>query len=283
MSNDPQTAVAAYLDTRRAWVEEALRAHLPHGHPRALFAAMERRLLAPGDRLHPILVVAAAEAVGGEGRACLGGAAAVEMAYRARCHVELAAPLDARVATLAEDALLALAFELLADPHPPGDAEAHLPALHDLARCAGCGGAAAGVAAARLAPPGEPPTLPELEFIHTHTDGTWLTTAVRIGARLAGATPEAVEAITRYGHHAGLAAAIAADLHHDPADETAPRPSYTLAMGPSAARELADDLIARAVADLAPFDATADPLRGLPQYLVDPDRRLPRSCWWRSC
>lgn len=269
MSDAPQAALAAYLDLHRAWVEEALRANLPHGHPQPLFAAMEQIVLAPGDRIHPIVAVAAAEAVDGDGSACLGAAAAVEMAYRARCGAQLTEPVDARLVPLAKDALLALAFELLADPHPPGDAEAHLAALHDLARCAGCGGAAAGVAAARLAPTDEPPTLPELEFIHTHTEGTWLTTAVRIGAHLAGATPEAVEAITHYGHHAGLAAAIAAGLHRDAADEATPRPSYTLAMGPSAARDLADNLIERAVADLAPLGAGADPLRGLPQYLAE--------------
>jgi len=269
MSDDPQVILAAYLDNRRDWVEEALTAHLPHGHPQPLFAAMERLLLASGDRLHPILVVAAAEAVGGDGRGCLGAAAAVEMACRARCCVPAAEPVDAQVAALAEDALLALAFELLANPHSPGDAEAHLAALHDLARCVGCGGAAAGIAAAHLAPPDEAPTLPELEFIHTHTEGTWLTTAVRIGARLAGGDDAAVEAITRYGHHTGLAAAIAADLHaeHDVA-AAPPRPSYTFIMGTPAARDLADDLIERAVADLTPFGTAADPLRALPRYLV---------------
>ncbi len=271
MSDAPQVALAAYLDSRRDWVEEALRAHLPHGHPQPLFAAMERQLLAPGDRIHPIFVVAAAEAAGGDGPGCLGAAAAVEMAWTAHRRVPAAEPIDARLAALAEDALLALAFELLADSRPPGDAEAHLAALHDLARCVGCGGAAAGIAAAHLAPPDGAPTVPELEFIHTHTEGTWLTTAVRIGALVAGGDDAAVEAITRYGHHAGLAAAIAADLHAEhEATGTPPRPSYTLVMGASAAHDLADDLIERAIADLAPFDTAADPLRALPRYLVEP-------------
>jgi len=269
MSGGPQAALVAYLDTRRAWVEEALHAHLPHGHPQPLFAAMEHRVLAPGDRIHPILVVAAAEAVGGDGRASLGAAAAVEMAWGARRSIPQAESVDARLATLAADALLALAFELLAIPHVSGEPEARLAALHDLARCTGCGGTAAGLAASRLTPPDKAPTLPELEFIHTHTEGTWLTTAVRIGALLAGATPEALEAITRYGHHAGLAAAITADLNADAeAPAAPPRPSYTRVMGESAARDLIDELIERAVADLAPFGAPADPLRGVPQYLT---------------
>lgn len=271
MSDAPQTTLAAYLDSRRDWVEEALHAHLPHGHPQPLFTAMEQQLLAPGDRIHPILVVAAAEAVGGDGRGCLKAAAAVEMAWTARRQPPAAEAADARLAALAADALLALAFELLANAHGGGDAKAYLAALHDLARCVGCGGTAAGAAAAHLLSPGRTPALPELEFIHTHTEGAWLTTAVRIGALIAGGDDEAIEAITRYGHHTGLAAAIAADLHaENEAATVPPRPSYTLLMGASAARDLTDDLIERAVADLAPFGAAADPLRALPRYLGKP-------------
>ncbi|NCO58661.1 MAG: hypothetical protein COW73_00090 [Nitrospirae bacterium CG18_big_fil_WC_8_21_14_2_50_70_55] len=261
MNDDPQARFACYLDTRQAWVEEALVGWLPHGHPRPLFEAMERLFAASRPRLYPLAVIAAAEAVGGDGRACLGPAIAVEIAHRA-CyrHHALCTGGDAALQLLAGDALLALAFDLLADPAGPPAAAARLMALHDLARCAGGGGAAAGEAVVRLARPGETLTLPELEFIDTHTTGAWFTTAVRIGALLGGGSAAALEALTRYAHHAGLAVAIRADLQGEATVEPPPRPSYARAVGPVAARALGLELVERAVADLAPLGSAAAPL-----------------------
>ncbi len=271
MSDDPQAPFTTYLHPRRAWIEEALRAHLPQGHPRPLFAAMERTLLAPGQRLHPVLVLAAAEAVGGDGQELLGAAAAVEMAYRAaRCPVPSEEDAPSPLEQLTRDALLALAFELLATPRGDLAASRRLAAVHDLARCAGCAGSVGGVAAGCLTAGDEEVSLPELELILTHRDGAWLTAAVRIGARLAGATPEAMESLTRYGHHAGLALAIHLDLQHtDPHPGGRPAPSYSGTLGPSAARQRLAELTGRAEEDLIPLGDAATPLRWLLHTLAE--------------
>ncbi|HUF91409.1 MAG TPA: polyprenyl synthetase family protein, partial [Candidatus Limnocylindria bacterium] len=73
----------AYLDSRRALVDAALEAVLPpeSAAPVTLHRAMRYSVLAPGKRLRPILVIAGAEAVGGEAATVMDTACALELIH----------------------------------------------------------------------------------------------------------------------------------------------------------------------------------------------------------
>ncbi|PKN60631.1 MAG: geranyl transferase, partial [Deltaproteobacteria bacterium HGW-Deltaproteobacteria-11] len=72
-----------YLSVRKELVDAALNEALPHetNYPPVIFQAVRYSLFAGGKRLRPILCVAAAEAVGGDGRAVLPVACALEMIH----------------------------------------------------------------------------------------------------------------------------------------------------------------------------------------------------------
>ena len=132
----------AYLGEKRAAGGEssALCARVVRGLSGRLREAMEYGLLAPGKRLRPLLVILAAEACGGRDTEAMPAASAVEMIHayslihddlpamddddlrrgRPTCHKRFGEAL----AILAGDALLTLAFQVLADGYPPATAAA---------------------------------------------------------------------------------------------------------------------------------------------------------------
>ena len=126
----------SWLRTRRAEIDTLLAIRLaakaPGEDPGRLVEAMRYSLLAPGKRLRPLLVVAAAEAVGRDRDEPLRlAAAAVELVHcYSLIHDDLPAMDDddlrrgqptnhkvfgEAIAILAGDALLTLAFEWLAE------------------------------------------------------------------------------------------------------------------------------------------------------------------------
>ena len=120
--------------------------------PAQLAEAMRYSLLAPGKRLRPMLVLLAAEACGGDPAAALPAACAVEMVHAySLVHDDLPAMDDddlrrgrptchkvfgEAMAILAGDALLTLAFEVLARDMQPPAVAAECCAV--LGRAAGC-------------------------------------------------------------------------------------------------------------------------------------------------
>ena len=128
--------VAAYMTERARAVDEALGRFLPAESmpPEALHRAMRYSVFAGGKRLRPVLVIAGAEAVGGGMGDVMPTACAVEMIHTySLIHDDLPAmdnddfrrgvPTNHKVfgealAILAGDALLTLAFRLLADNVP---------------------------------------------------------------------------------------------------------------------------------------------------------------------
>src|SRR6186997_2687320 len=103
--------------------------------PQSLAEAMRYSLLAPAKRLRPMLVLMAAEACGREGSVAMPAACAVEMVHTySLIHDDLPAMDDddmrrglptchkkfgEAAAILAGDALLTLAFEVLAESYDP--------------------------------------------------------------------------------------------------------------------------------------------------------------------
>jgi geranylgeranyl diphosphate synthase type II len=122
-------------------------------------------------------------------------------------------------------------------------------------------------------------TLKELETIHRTKTGALLTAAVRAGALMGGGNRVEVTALTTYGEKFGLAFQITDDLldvEGETAemgkaagmDEKRQKATYPAVLGLEATRKWAERLVAEAVAALESFQAKAEPLAELAQYLL---------------
>jgi geranylgeranyl diphosphate synthase type II len=279
-----------YLATLRQEVEAALERHLPDAdaRPARLHAAMRYSLLGGGKRLRPILCLASAEAVGGARAAALRPAVALELLHTyTLIHDDLPAmdddalrrgqptlhkKFDEATAILAGDALLTLAFEVLA--HAPLAAQL----VRELAEAAGSRGVVGGQAE-DLAAEGRAPDAALLEFIHTHKTGALIRAACRMGARAAGATADQLAAVTDYAEKIGLAFQIADDILNVTStpeqlgkavgsDAARQKMTYVALYGLAPARAKARALIAAAQAALAPLGARAQPLAALAEFTI---------------
>lgn len=208
-----------------ALVERYLREQLERAPlPRNLREALSYSLLAPGKRLRPALVVRACEAVGGTAEQAMPPAGAIELIHTfSLVHDDLPAMDDddlrrgrptlhkhtnEAMAILAGDAMMSLAFELLA-----GVADAKLS--QELIRELGAGTTAmiAGQVYDTLPDfDAATPAARRLETIHNHKTGALIRASVRMGARVGGATAEQLANLTRYADAIGLMFQIVDDL-----------------------------------------------------------------------
>jgi geranylgeranyl diphosphate synthase type II len=199
--------------------------NFPEECPPRLREAIRYSLLAPCKRLRPTLVLFAAEACGATWEAALPAACAVEMVHtyslihddlpamdnddlrrgRPTCHKAFCEA----VAILAGDALLALAFEVLAQGIQPSDVAARACAA--LAEAAGAT-ALVGGQADDLALEHAMGDVATLENIHRRKTGAMFLVSVRLGGYVAGAAEIQQAALERYGRKIGLAFQIADDL-----------------------------------------------------------------------
>lgn len=223
--------ILRYLQEQKALVDEALARYLPgeEHYPPAIFQAMRYSVFAGGKRVRPILAIAAAEALGGTAADVLPLACALECIHTySLIHDDLPA-LDnddyrrGRLtnhkvfgeanAILAGDALLTFAFELMGDARhwPQFVPERVVQVMHEVAYAIGTFGMIGGQVV-DLQMEGQDVDLPGLQYIHAHKTGALIRTSVRSGAILGGGSPAAVEALTHYGTHIGLAYQIMDDI-----------------------------------------------------------------------
>jgi geranylgeranyl diphosphate synthase type II len=274
----------SWLRTRRAEIDALLATRLaartPDDDPGRLVEAMRYSLLAPGKRLRPLLVLAAAEAVGrGPDEPLRLAAAAVEMVHGySLIHDDLPAMDDddfrrgkptnhkvfgEAIAVLAGDALLTLAFEWLAEAgmaataatDDPRVALRALRAVTALARGAGVLGMVRGQA--RDLGEAKPVSLQAIELLHAEKTGALFRAALEVGAALADAEPAQEEALVRFGMSYGVAFQHADDL----ADED-------FVTTKTEAQQRLHALTQAALDALSLFDGRAEPLRALARRLA---------------
>lgn len=189
--------------------------------------SMQYSLIGGGKRIRPVLALATAEAVGGMAQSILPAACAIELIHTySLIHDDLPAMdnddyrrgrlsnhkvFGEGNAILAGDGLLTYAFELLAQPIDGVSSERQLRVIREVARAAGPEGMVGGQVA-DLEAEGKKLSLTEIEQIHIKKTGAMLTVSVRLGAILAGATEEKIEALTRYARAIGLAFQIKDDI-----------------------------------------------------------------------
>ncbi|WP_024587248.1 polyprenyl synthetase family protein [Aliihoeflea sp. 2WW] len=195
--------------------------------PQRLVAAMRHGVLNGGKRLRPFLVMESAALLGADGEAVLRVAAALECVHSySLVHDDLPAmddddlrrgqptvhkAFDEAAAILAGDALLTLAFDILADPATELDASARIVLVGRLARAAGIGGMVGGQAL-DLAAERDAPDEAGIIRLQAMKTGALIRFACEAGAIAAGAPQDDVERLAEFGSAIGLAFQLADDL-----------------------------------------------------------------------
>ena len=289
------TTFPTELDSYRAQLERQLETYLQFdaGCPVHLAAAIRYSLLAPGKRIRPLLVLVAAELCGGVIENALPAACAVEMIHnyslihddlpamddddmrrgRPTCHIQF----DEATAILAGDALIPLAFEIIARDIRP--ATVALECVAALARACGATQMVGGQAD-DLGLQFSAPNVESLEKIHNRKTGALLSVSLELGAITAGATAKNRQSLIIYGNRLGLAFQIAddlLDLRGSPAkmgkrtgkDADRGKLTYPSVLGEQQSEVRAQAMADAAIAALAPFGDAALPLIQLARFVVD--------------
>ncbi len=289
--------LGAYMKERAAAVDAALDRFLPAESdcPETLHKAMRYSVFAGGKRLRPVLVIAGAEAVGGHMEDVMETACAMELIHTySLVHDDLPAmdnddfrrgvPTNHKVfgeamAILAGDALLTLAFRLVAENGKPGTDAARLrDVLSDIADAAGHAGMVGGQVA-DLESEGKNVSGDALDYIHGHKTGALIRTSLRVGARICGATPAQIHALSVAGADLGLAFQIVDDILDVVSsstelgktagkDQAQQKATYPALYGLEASRARARSLIAEAEEALAELGPPAEPVRALGHFIL---------------
>lgn len=261
--------------------------------PDHLREAIRYCLLAPGKRIRPLLVLTAANICGGDLNNAMASACAVEMIHnyslihddlpamdddalrrgRPTCHIQF----DEATAILAGDALIPLAFEIIArDTHPASTASQCIAALaHAAGPCQLVGGQADDLNLQFA-----PSDIESLERIHRRKTGALLTVSLELGAIAAGASQEYRNCLTNYGKHLGLAFQIVDDLldlrgsqakmgKQTGKDAERGKQTYPSVIGLDASETRAQEMAQAAIDSLKPFRDAATPLELLARFVVN--------------
>ena len=272
--------------------------------PARLREAMSYSLLAGGKRLRPVLVLMACEACGGDAEVALPAACAIEMIHTySLIHDDLPAMDDDDyrrgrltnhkvfgdgMAILAGDALLTLAFEVMArDVRPAAVAAA---CCADLAFAAGACGMVGGQVAdleaesqsASQSSEGGGDQLAHLQSIHRRKTGRLIRSALTLGGRIAQADVATLGTLDHYGTCIGLAFQIADDVLDVTGsqeklgkgvgkDASLGKLTYPGLIGLDRSRQMAQELIDEACRAVTPWGERGQRLQAMARFILERD------------
>jgi len=287
--------VQDYLQSVIPRIDTALDAFIPKASakPATIHKAMRYSMFAGGKRLRPALTLAAAEMCGGETEAALPAACAVECIHtyslihddlpcmddddlrrgRPTCHVVFGEGL----AVLAGDALLTLAFEILAQTLPT---QKYTTAdfIRELATASGSRSLIAGQVL-DLESEGKSVSKATLQFIHESKTAALLTSALRLGGMSANVTASKLKALNDFGQSLGLAFQVIDDIldvtqsteklgKTAGKDATAVKATYPALFGLQKSRMLAAKLTQEALDALETFGEKAQLMRAIAESML---------------
>lgn len=261
--------------------------------PGLLTRAVRYAALGAGKRLRPALTLLSCEAVGGDRAAALTPAVAVELIHafslvhddlpaldndelrrgKPTVHVEF----GEATAILAGDAMMSMAFGLLTR-EPGADPAATIALVRELAQATN--EMIAGQVLDTVGGSGEErEALAQVRLIHEQKTGALIRAACRMGAIVAGADADSLDAITRFGGSIGLMFQIVDDLidveQHEShvgkktgKDDEADKLTYPGVIGIDAARIEANRLRDEALDALSHLGERGRTLRDLTAYLA---------------
>ncbi|HKO62297.1 MAG TPA: farnesyl diphosphate synthase [Pyrinomonadaceae bacterium] len=263
--------------------------------PATVHSAIRWSVFAGGKRFRPMLLCAVGECFGSPSAALLPAACAVEMIHayslihddlpsmddddlrrgRATCHIRF----GEAAAILAGDALQALAFKTVAEDENLST-EQRTRLVREIAIASGTpSGMVAGQAldldAESRAVGGD-----ELEQIHRLKTGALIGAAARCGAIIANATNAQLSVVSDYAAHLGLLFQITDDLLDVTAsaealgktpgkDMRAAKATYVNIHGLDGARQLGEQVHARALATLEQLDQRTERLHAIADYILN--------------
>ncbi len=289
----------SYFSEKTGLINRTLKELLPgeDEYPQTLHRAMHYSLFAGGKRIRPVLVLASAEAAGGEAADALNIACAFECIHTySLIHDDLPAIDDddlrrgrptchrafgEAAAILAGDALLTAAFNMAARSGGRRKS-AVAKCIVEMSKAAGSTGMIGGQMI-DIESEGKDILFPVLEYIHIHKTGELILAAVRCGAVLGGAGKKELDALTRFGKSIGLAFQIADDIldvegstvemgKNAGSDEKKGKATYPAAIGLDESRKRASELLEIALHSISGLDERADPLRDIARYIVERKR-----------
>lgn len=246
--------------------------------------------------MRSILTLAAAEAVGGDAKAILPVACALELIHTySLIHDDLPAMdnddlrrgkptchkvFGEAIAILTGDSLLTLAFELLTSPSLAAaiTPKRQLEIIRRISQAAGnCG--LIGGQVVDIESEGKRIDAPRLEYIHTHKTGSLIRVSVVAGGLAANCSEEQLNSLSHYGEKIGLAYQILDDIldvegesltlgKNAGSDMARRKATYPAMWGIKQAKSQAQDLITDAQQDLSPLGEKASRLKELAQFIL---------------
>jgi farnesyl diphosphate synthase len=266
-----------------------------HDPESRLMDAARYATLSGGKRIRPFLVMSSAALFGVSKPFALRVAAAIEMVHcyslihddlpamdnddlrrgLPTCHVKF----DEATAILAGDALLARAFEVIAEPATHPDPRVRSDLVGELAKAAGAEGMVGGQMLDLLAEQ-MPLEIAEITRLQRMKTGALIAFACEAGAVLGKASDSARHALRAYAHDLGLAFQIIDDLldvegndeevgKRTRKDQGAGKATFVSVLGVERARAQSDMLAQQAVQHLEIFSESAAPLRALASFVVN--------------
>jgi geranylgeranyl diphosphate synthase type II len=284
-----------FFEEDRLAVDAALERLLPSAatQPPSIHTAMRYSVFAGGKRIRPILCLETARIFSSDVTPALHPACALEFIHtyslihddlpaldnddlrrgKPTCHKKF----GEAIAILAGDALLTLAFETIGATPVPAENRAAM--LTEIAGAAGTINGMVGGQVADIEAEGKPVDPPMLEYIHRSKTAALIRAAITAGALCAGSGSEDVARLRRFGETIGWAfqvtddildveessAALGKTAGKDMAQQKATYPSV---YGLERSHQIANDLAARAIAELTPYADRASRLREIAEFLV---------------
>ena len=285
----------SFFEEDRLAVDAALERLLPAEAttPASIHTAMRYSVFAGGKRIRPILCLETARIFSSDVTPALHPACALEFIHtyslihddlpaldnddlrrgKPTCHKKFGEAL----AILAGDALLTLAFETIGET--PAPAERRVAMLTEIAGAAGTvngmvAGQVADIEAERKA--ADPQML---EYIHRSKTAALIRAAVTSGALCAGAGPEDVARLRRFGETIGWAFQVTDDILDVEESSAAlgktagkdfaqQKATYPAVYGLERSHQIAHELATRAIAEVEPYSERAARLREIAEFLV---------------
>lgn len=287
---------AKMTDAAKA-VADALERILPKSDfpEKKLFEAMRYGALGGGKRLRPFLVLSSSRIFGVADECALRTAVAVECIHcyslihddlpamddsdLRRGHPTVHKKYDEATAILAGDALLTLAFEILADPRTHEDPTVRCRLVAALAKAAGVHGMVGGQMLDLIAETTQLDigAITRLQRLKT---GELIAFSAEAGAILGKASVQHHNALRAYAHDLGLAFQIIDDLLDAEGTEAetgksvgrdakAGKATFVTVLGAERARSQAKLLSEQAIHHLGTFDGRAKNLEDVARFVVD--------------
>lgn len=261
--------------------------------PPSIHQAMRYSVFAGGKRIRPILCLETARIFEADVAPALYPGCAIEFIHTySLIHDDLPAldnddlrrgkptshkKFGEATAILTGDALLTLAFETIAAA--PASAERRVAMATEIASAAGTVNGMVGGQVADLEAAGKKIGPQMLEYIHRSKTAALIRASVTSGALCAGASPEDVSRLRRFGETIGWAFQVTDDILDVEGSSAAlgktagkdiaqQKATYPAVFGLERSHEIAEELSGKAIAELHVYGERAERLRTIAEFLV---------------